>query len=187
VDEHGSLGMDAGCIVTGSQATAEIRAREARFGGTFFAEQYVEGREFNAALLQSGGGLGLLPIQEIDFSGLPGNAPPIVDYAAKWDASSAVYHATPRRFGIEQTDPALAAELARLARAACDAFELTAYARVDFRVSRSGEPTVLEVNANPCLAPDAGFAAASAEAGLAYDEVIDTIVRAALPAARKAA
>ncbi|MGF1620757.1 MAG: hypothetical protein ACFCUR_09095 [Rhodomicrobiaceae bacterium] len=187
VDEHGSLGIDAGSIVTGAEAAAEIRAREARFGGTFFAEEYMEGREFNAALLQGADGVRLLPVQEIDFSDLPGDAPPIVDYAAKWDPSSAVYHTTPRRFGIERTDPALAAELARLARAAWDAFELTGYARVDFRVSRSGTPTVLEVNANPCLAPDAGFAAASAEAGLAYDEVIDTIVRAALPAARKAA
>jgi D-alanine-D-alanine ligase len=110
-----------------------------------------------------------------------------VDYGAKWDPASTAYHATPRRFGIERTDPELAAELGALSRATWQAFELTGYARVDFRVSRSGAPTVLEVNANPCLAPDAGFAAASAEAGLAYDEVIDTIVRAALPAARKAA
>jgi D-alanine-D-alanine ligase len=77
--------------------------------------------------------------------------------------------------------------LARIARAAWDAFDLSGYARVDFRVAADGTPYVLEVNANPCLAPDAGFAAAAAESGLTYDDMIAGIVRAAMPAAQKAA
>ena len=187
VDEHGSLGMDGGCVLPGEGAAAEIRAREARFGGRFFAEEFIAGREFNVALIETAFGVRVLPVQEIDLSGLPVDCPPIVDYAAKWDVSCETYYLTPRRFGLEREDPGLAQKLADIARAAWDAFGMSGYARVDFRVGGDGAPYVLEVNANPCLAPDAGFVATAAEAGLSYDDVVASIVSAAIPAARKAA
>ena len=46
------------------------------------------------------------------------------------------------------------------------------------RVDAAGRPEILEVNLNPCLAPDAGFVAAAARAGLDYDAVIGSIVTA---------
>ncbi|MBU1213389.1 MAG: D-alanine--D-alanine ligase, partial [Alphaproteobacteria bacterium] len=73
-------------------------------------------------------------------------------------------------------EPDLAAEIRRLSLASWHALGLAGYARVDFRASREGRVFVLEANANPCLAPDAGFAAAAAEAGLSYDDIIAAIV-----------
>jgi D-alanine-D-alanine ligase len=55
------------------------------------------------------------------------------------------------------------------------------YARVDFRVDAAGRPWVLEVNANPCLSPDAGFMAAAERAGLTVTDVIAMIAAAAHP------
>jgi hypothetical protein len=53
-------------------------------------------------------------------------------------------------------------------------------ARVDLRADASGELHVLEVNANPCLAPDAGFAAALAHAEIDYARAVGALVAAAV-------
>jgi D-alanine-D-alanine ligase len=48
---------------------------------------------------------------------------------------------------------------------------------VDFRVDEENQPWILEINANPCLSPDAGFMAAAAQAGLNYRQVVERIIR----------
>ena len=118
-------------------------------------------------------GLRVLPVAELRFEGYPENKPAIVGYAAKWDSSSFEYRHTVRSFGVE---PELAARAERLARACWDLFALDGYARVDFRVDASGLPFVLEINANPCLSPDAGFAAALARAGIGYGDAIGWLI-----------
>ncbi len=57
-------------------------------------------------------------------------------------------------------------------------FQLHGYARVDFRVDHSNRPWILEINANPCLAPDAGFVAAARQAGLSFSEIIQRLLAA---------
>jgi D-alanine-D-alanine ligase len=55
-------------------------------------------------------------------------------------------------------------------------FGLGGYARVDFRVDGDGRPWILEINTNPCLSPDAGFAAAVQQSGLTFAEAVDRIL-----------
>ena len=185
--EHASLGIDANSVVDGHGAGREIANREQRFGGHFFAEEYIEGREFNAALIEEDGAPLVLPIPEILCDDLPAGRPRIVDYEAKWDPESHAYNNTPRCFGVEDREPVLAADLARLALACWHAVGLSGYARVDFRVDSVGRPTVLEINTNPCLAQDAGFVATAAAAGISYDDLIMRIVNAARIKAAKVA
>ena len=42
------------------------------------------------------------------------------------------------------------------------------YGRVDMRIDESGQPWILEVNANPDIAPDAGLARMARVAGIEY-------------------
>lgn len=177
--EHGSLGIDEGSVVKGADVARVIDERTERFGAEHFAESYVEGREFNLALLEERGRPRVLPIAEIAFEDWREGAPRIVGYDAKWTSDSAAYVGTPRRFGLEQENPALAAKLAKLAKSCWDLFNLAGYARVDFRVDGGVEPWILEVNVNPCLNPDAGFAAAAAASGLSYRHLIGRIIDAA--------
>ena len=176
--EHGSLGLDNTCVMRGGAAKQAIAERPLRWKTQHFAEVFIDGREFNLSLLETHGGVEILPIAEILFEGFDDDAVRIVGYDAKWTPDSAAFVGTPRRFGIERSEPELAAKLADLSNSCWTLFGVQGYARVDFRVSRDGLPFILEVNMNPCLTPGAGFAAAALEAGLAYEELIARIAEA---------
>jgi D-alanine-D-alanine ligase len=179
--EHASIGLDAASVVAGrSVAEAATLEREARLGGPWFAEAYIEGREFNVALLGPAADPLLLPVAEILFLDHAGGRPRIVGYEEKWDAASAAYTATPRVFPGDPNDQPLLAELARLARRTWHLFALSGYARIDLRVDEAGAPYIVDVNANPCLARDAGFCAAAERAGLSQTDVVAKLIETAL-------
>jgi D-alanine-D-alanine ligase-like ATP-grasp enzyme/GNAT superfamily N-acetyltransferase len=188
VDEHASIGLGADSVVCNADHARRIMAaRAAALGGAWFAEQYIEGREFNLALLADGAGdVEVLPIAEQVFlESWPNDRPRILDYAGKWDPADPTYPLVERSFGT--ADAALAARLETLARACWHEFGLSGYARVDFRVAADGTPFVLEVNANPCLTPEMGIAAGAEAAGMDYAAMIARIVAAACAPAASAA
>jgi len=180
--EHASVGLDDASVVADARAAAAlIEKKRAELGGEWFAERYVPGRELNVALLATPDGVRALPVAEIEFDAFPADKPRIVGYAAKWEPESFEYRATPRRFGVE---PALAARVTGLAIDCWHAFGLAGYARVDFRVGADGAPSILEINANPCLSPDAGFAAALAAADIPFATAVSWLLNDAARRAR---
>jgi D-alanine-D-alanine ligase-like ATP-grasp enzyme/ribosomal protein S18 acetylase RimI-like enzyme len=177
--EHASLGMDDGCLLnnTSAQDVAEqLPAFAQRMGGACFAEAYIHGREFNLGLLAGPTGPQLLPPAEIVFDSFPKDKPHIVGYQAKWATDSFEYQHTNRRFACDASDDALLATMGGLALQCWALFGLAGYARVDFRVDAQGHPWILEVNANPCISPDAGFAAMLTQAGISYEQAVARIV-----------
>jgi D-alanine-D-alanine ligase len=142
------------------------------------AERFVDGREFNMAVLEGPDGPVVLPAAEIVFQGY-GDKPRVVGYRAKWEEESFEYANTVRAFPGDE-DGALKAELSRLTLACFRLFGLSGYARVDFRVAMTTEgavrPFLIDVNANPCLTPGAGFPETARHAGLAYPEMIGRIL-----------
>ncbi|QDU65640.1 D-alanine--D-alanine ligase family protein [Engelhardtia mirabilis] len=180
--EHGSLGLEPSSVIETGDARELARAIGSRLvalGGEAYCERYVHGREFNVALLGGSDGPECLPLPEILFEGVGPNDPRVVGYRAKWDADSAEWNATPRHFAEDPRDAALLERLRDLALATWNAFGLDGWARVDFRVD-DGEPWIIDVNANPCLSPDAGFAATLERAGMPYHEAVRRIVAAGL-------
>jgi D-alanine-D-alanine ligase len=178
--EHGSGGLDQQAILdekTENKSVKEyLRERALQLNDRCFAEQYIEGREFNISLLSGPEGPEVLPHAEILFEGYDNSRSRIVDYAAKWDDKSYEYHHTPRCFDFPNMDKPLLKELSATAIRCWHIFGLEGYARIDFRVDDNNMPWILEVNTNPCLSPDAGFAAAVEHAGLSFADAIKRIL-----------
>jgi D-alanine-D-alanine ligase len=178
--EHASIGLGPDSVVqpeTTGRLLAELERRRTALGGEGFAESYIDGREFNLSLLASLHGPEVLPPAEIRFTDYPPEKPKMVDYRAKWEEASFEFQHTVRSFDFPDGDRPLLRSLEDLAKRCWRLFGLRGYARVDFRVDQEGRPWVLEVNANPCISPDAGFAAAAARKGLSYRSVVQRILQ----------
>jgi D-alanine-D-alanine ligase len=179
VSEEASVGIDQSSIrAFRVQAGLHefIREKELRFKTPFFAEEFIDGREFNISIIQDGSTMQVLPPAEIKFTPIKEMKYSIVDYDAKWNPAAAAYYATPRSFEFADSDSCLLLSLQGIAEKCRDCFSLSGYARVDFRIDRLGNPYVLEINANPCIAPDSGFVAAAERAGLSYTAMVEKII-----------
>jgi D-alanine-D-alanine ligase len=141
-------------------------------------EPYIDGREFNVSVMENTAVVPL-PVSEIDFSAMPKGSPKICSYEAKWFEDHPLYQKTPPVCPAPIDD-----ELRqKLQGAAADAFRTMGcrdYARVDFRMDGKGRIFILEVNPNPDISLNAGYARALKAAGIEYEAFWDTMVRNAL-------
>ncbi|MCX5824374.1 MAG: D-alanine--D-alanine ligase [Deltaproteobacteria bacterium] len=177
--EHASIGLDEDSVFFGAdrkRLLAEMDTRCEALGGACLAEAYIDGREFNLSLLAGEGGPEVLPPAEIRFDSYPPGKVRVVGYRSKWEEGTFEFANTPRTFQFPAQDAPLLSQLKELARTCWKIFALQGYARVDFRVDGTGRPWILEVNANPCLSPDAGFSAATLRAGLTFPDVLCRII-----------
>jgi D-alanine-D-alanine ligase len=179
VREDGSAGISHASVVRGPHELASVvESVVSTFRQPALAEQYIDGREFNVAMLGHPTPR-VLPLSEIDFSGLPDNVPRIVSYDAKWAAGSVDDLGT-----VPVLHPSLPnAVAARVRRVAADAFRAVGvrdYGRVDVRLASSGTPYVVDVNPNCDLSPQAGMARAAAAVGIDYGDLAGLLVRYAL-------
>jgi D-alanine-D-alanine ligase len=179
--EDASIGITSDSIVSDED---DLRVKVARILETYrqpvLVEEYVAGREMNAALIIGPDGAEVLPISEIVFN-LPEGAPRILGFEAKWLEESPFFQNTVPLCPAP-LEPDLKERIEMLAKQACSALGVENYARVDFRIrDGDGEPFVIEVNPNPCINPSgSGFARAAAAAGLDYTTLIERIARSAL-------
>jgi D-alanine-D-alanine ligase len=181
--EDASVGIDDRSVVYNQ---ADLRARVHFIWSEYLqpaiVEQYIEGRELNVAILGNAPAV-VLPISEIDFSGLTDDMHKIVSYEAKWMEGTIAYKGTNGLCPAKLTK----AQEARVKAIALKCYQLIGcrdYARVDFRLTKSGVPYVLEVNPNPDISDDAGFARSARAYGLTFPQIIGKIVEAALERSR---
>ena len=172
--EDASIGIDQESVFENQADLFKSIPEWTRQFGSVFIEEFIHGREFNVALMGASVPK-VLPIAEIDFTELPSDLYGIVGYRAKWDPDSFEYHHTPRVFP-KDLPLSMVKQLSDTALACFETCALRDYARVDFRVDREGKIYVLEVNANPCLSPDAGFAAAIRQSGITYSEMVEVLI-----------
>lgn len=176
-----SEGIGPGSVLdVGDSCVAErIREIHERFGQPALVEQFVGDREFNVSVFEGPSGATALPIAEIEFRDYSAAKPKIVDYAAKWVADSFEYRNTVRVVPA-RLEPAVAQRIRQMALDSWRACGCSSYARVDMRMAADGRLYVLEVNANPDISPEAGFAAALQAGGFPFHRfVMDALAAAA--------
>ncbi len=139
----------------------------ARHGGQWFAEEFIEGREFNIAVVDGK----VMPMAEMVFENWPKDQPRIVGWRAKWHEESAESDNTVRYFGVEKDDPVLAAKLRHICETCWTLFGLKGYARVDFRGDRQGRALRAGDQHQSRHFARRGASAAAAQAGMNYERV----------------
>lgn len=182
VAEGGSFGVTQDSLATDRDGLLERVARCLEvYRQPALAEEFIAGREINVALWGNERPK-VLPISEILFQWTDNPLQQFVTFDSKWVPDSVEYDGTPAVCPA----PLSPAERARVAAVATRAYRtlgMRGFARVDMRL-RDGIPYVLEVNANPDLAPDAGFFRSASAAGYSYSGMLLHILRLALAASR---
>ena len=181
MNEDASIGISEFSVV---KNYSELRKQFAFLVETYkqdiILEEFITGRELNVAIL----GGKVLPISEINFGGLPDEFPNIVTYDGKWTEGSVYYNHTKPVCPADLPER-LKKKIQTIALASYDALNCRDYARVDIRLSNDGEPYVIEVNPNPDISSDSGFARAAAADGMSYDDLLFTIANFALSRKKK--
>jgi D-alanine-D-alanine ligase len=178
LQEDASTGIDMHSIVENPASLMErVRFVWDEFGQPSLAEEFIDGRELNVAVLAvAPEQFVALPISEILFSGFPSQKHHILTYEAKWMVDSPYYSSSMPRCPAELS-PELAEQVRSIALKAAAAVQLRDYGRIDFRVRASdGAVFVLEANPNPDITFDSGFVRAAQASGRTHASVILEIV-----------
>lgn len=181
--EDASVGIsDKSVVYTLNELRKQVRCIWAEFEQPALVEQFIDGRELNVAIIGNKRPVAL-PISEIEFSGLNPGMHNIVSYAAKWLNGTVEYEGT-KGVCPASLEPSMERQLKETALKCYQLIGCRDYARVDFRLSQDGVPYVLEVNPNPDISDDAGFARSARAYGFTFPQIIGKIVESALERAQ---
>lgn len=177
----GSVGITKDAVIRNeSEGRAYLTyLRETLPGRDTLWQEYLPGPEYGIGLIGNPpDDLRAFPALEVDFSSLPDGLNPILCYESKAHPGSP--HWTEIRFRQADIDDASVELMEGWARALFARFGLQDYGRFDFRVAADGRPKLLEVNPNPAWANDGKLAFMASFAGVAYPQMLEMVVDAAL-------
>ena len=179
--EDASIGVEQRSVVRTSRALADRVGSMLERWDEVLVQRYVDGREVNVGIV----GDAVLPIAEIDFGRMPKGMWRIVTYRSKWeDGSDEDVGSAPRC--PARLPATVAAQLRKIAVAAWRMVGGAGYGRIDLRIDERGRPWILEVNANPDIAPDAGLARMAGVAGIDYGAMVRQVCELGLQRSRDA-
>lgn len=181
---HGSFNIHQNSISDDpAYLLALMKTYEEAHGGLWFAEQFLDGREFYIGLIgKQGEKPELLPEAEIIYnpSVFGAGRHALLTEGGKWDDKGEEYQAIHTVFGALPAHDGLGLTLRELAAQCWLALGLNGYARVDFRTDQNGKPYILEINTNPYLGiPDSYIFQPAATIGLSVTDVLIKIISSA--------
>ena len=138
------------------------------------AEQYIQGREFYVGVIGNTR-LKTFPAWEMNFGGMPDDAPRIATRQVKWNRN---YQ---KKYGITthaaaNLDDSTLDQISRLCKRVYRSLNMSGYARMDLRMTDSGEIYVIEANANPNIEYGEDFAESAEASGMSYEALLQRIL-----------
>ncbi|UVK35758.1 ATP-grasp domain-containing protein (plasmid) [Mesorhizobium sp. AR10] len=166
--EECSLGLQL--VHEPAQLKLAVEVIVTQYAQDALVEEYIDGREIAVALLGNEE-LEVLPLVEQDFGERETR---LLDWDAKYVAAAAVPKICPA-----QIESQLETMLRDVSVATFRACHCRDYARVDFRIDRSGQPFVLEMNSMPSLSIHSSYVTAATTAGHSFSSLINRILNVA--------
>ena len=178
--QDASVGVDQSSVVTNQASLGDrVEYLLSMYGPPVLVERYIRGQEIIVALVEMPD-LRALPPSEILFERKEKRGYwQIVTYDGKWKRGSVEYETSPARYPAD-ISAEVAANVTEMAKKVFRLFGCRDYARIDMRLRPSGKPYILEVNPNPDISEEAGFAGCLHTAGLSYKDFLSQIVRNAI-------
>ncbi len=141
-------------------------------------QEFLSGAEYSVSIVGNPGReVTVLPILEVDYSGLETSLPQILGYESKWDPQS------PYWSQIKYKEASLSDDTLRIitdhSLLLFERLDCRDYARIDFRADSDGLIKLLEVNPNPGWCWDGKLNFMAGFAGLSYADLIRMIIEAA--------
>jgi D-alanine-D-alanine ligase len=173
--EEGSAGISSASVVnTDEELAARISFIHRTTKSTAIAEQYIEGREIYVGVMGNDR-VTSLPAWEFSSTKKDSDKPLIATDRAKCDPEYQRQHGL--KTGAAKLSKKEQETLANLSKNIYRALGISGYARLDYRMTESGEAYLLEANPNPQIAKDEDFARSAAHVGMSYPELIDQLLR----------
>ena len=145
-------------------------------------EEFLPGREFTVAVLGNDSDAQTLPIIEIVYDRYPEGIVPLYSFEAKWilDTKESDFNVFDCPANV---DPVLEAKIKKVVLDTYKVLKCKDWSRVDVRLDKNGEPSIIEINPLPGIMPDptenSSFPKAARAAGLTYDQMINSVLYAA--------
>ena len=169
--EGSAMGIDAGAVVRDRKALeARVRWLASAYRQPVLIEEFIAGGEATVCLIGNDPPVALpVILRPLD---------PVTGLA--WHVGASPSRDPARAVVPITRTPELEVALQRHATAAFMLLGCRDLARVDFRISETGQPYFLEINPLPNLSPEDSFGLLGESLGIGYDGIIRRILEAAL-------
>lgn len=173
--EDASFGIAQASIVHSDEALTErVKFVHEKTGEDVIAEQYIEGRELYVGVMGNQR-LQTFPAWEMDFGKMPSEVDRIATRQVKWNRDYQKKYGITTR-AASGLDDAAGERIARVCKRVYRALNMSGYARMDLRMTPSGQIYVIEANANPNIEYGEDFAESAEMIGIAYETLLKRIL-----------
>ncbi len=141
-------------------------------------QEFLSGPEYSVGIIGNPGLTNkVLPIIEVDYSGLDSELPPILGYESKWLPNSSYWNSI--KYRAASLDEEQVRALVDNSSTLFERLKCRDYARFDFRADANGIIKLLEVNPNPGWCWDGKMNMMAGFEGMRYADMLRLILEAA--------